>query len=242
MLASYKFVFNLKNERLGKGKKALVQLRVTINRKSKYYTTGIHLEKLQWNGADNAWVVNTPLAADYNALLLEIITKVRKAELNAAQSGQPLSHEVVQQIIRGKDTGSFVEFMISESESRNDIAERTRGHAKLAAQKLRHFGIVNFSDLTLDNIQRAHNELLKDNECSTVDKFHDVVNCYVKRAVAKDFLPMDKNPYLKFERKKVRYGDRKYLTDEGHFFFAIRKLPTLPFCISPAYSPSPRIS
>ena len=212
MLAHYKFVFNLKNDRLIKGKKALVQLRVTINRKPKYYTTGIYLEKPQWSGTDNAWVVNTPLAADYNALLLEIITKVRKAELNAAQNGQLLSHEAVQQIIKGKDAGSFIEFMLDSCEKRNDICGKTKKRVPVMANKLKRLGIINFSDLTIENIERANNELLKSEKDSTADKFHAVVSCYLKRAVKSGLFPMDKNPYLQFKRKRPKYLDRKYLT------------------------------
>ncbi|MDR1226729.1 MAG: hypothetical protein LBK47_07520 [Prevotellaceae bacterium] len=161
MLASYKYVFNRKDIRLRKGETALVQLRIIINRKPKYYSTGIYLEKQQWSGVDNAWVVNTGLAADYNARLLEILTKVRRAELQAAQSDQPLSHEVVQRLIKGRDTGSFVAFMEDECRKRNDIGAGTKKRVKVMAGKLTRLGIVNFSDLTLENIARANNELLR---------------------------------------------------------------------------------
>ncbi|MDR1225863.1 MAG: hypothetical protein LBK47_03070 [Prevotellaceae bacterium] len=70
MLAHYKYVFNRKNERLGNGNTALVQLRITIDRNPKYYSTGIYLEKQQWSGADNAWVVNTALATWIYTVLL----------------------------------------------------------------------------------------------------------------------------------------------------------------------------
>jgi len=214
MLSTHKFVFNRKNEKLKKGETALVQLRVTIDRVAKPYSTGIYLEKHQWSGVDNAWVVNTPLAADYNALLLDIITKVRKADIQAAQSNRQLSPEAVRQIVKGVDVSSFVNYMVRDSAERNDIVERTKGHAKLAAEKLKRFGVANFSDLTIENIQRIHNEMLKEVKESTADKFHDTVDCYIKRAVNVGLLPMDKNPYLKFKRKTIRYGDRKYLTVE----------------------------
>jgi integrase len=214
MLATYKYIFNRKHEHLKKGDTALVQLRLTIARVSKYYSTGIYLDKYQWSGADNAWVVNTGLAAEYNALLLEIITKVRKAEVQAAQSGKALSHELVQQVMRGKDAGSFVEFMEEECRKRNDIGPGTKKRVPVMVNKLKRLGIVSFSDLTLENIARANNELLKVEKDSTVDKFHAVVSCYLTRAVKLDLFPMDKNPYLKFKRRRPKYLDRKYLTED----------------------------
>jgi integrase len=212
MLATYKYVFNRKNERLKRGETALVQLRVTINRQQKYFSTGIYLEKHQWSGADNSWVVGTPVAADYNALLLEIITKLRKAEVQAAQAGQPLSHTMVHKIIKGEDTGSFVDFMLDNIEKRNDISESTKRSVRCMANKLKGFGIVKFSDLTLENIQRVNNELLKVEKESSVDRFHANISCYVTRAVRLDLFPVDKNPYLKFDRKRPKFLNRKYLT------------------------------
>jgi integrase len=214
MLATYKYVFNRKNERLKKGETALVQLRVTINRQQKHFSTGIYLEKHQWSGTDNAWVVRTPVAADYNALLLEIITRIRKAEVQAAQVGQPLSHKVVEKIIKGDDTSSFVDFMIEEVGKRGEISEGTKKNATIVINKLKRLGIEKFSDLTLENIQRANNELVKTGKDSTVDKFHATVTCYIARAIKLDLFPIDKNPYLKFNRKRPKYLTRKYLTAE----------------------------
>ncbi|MDR0710849.1 MAG: tyrosine-type recombinase/integrase [Prevotellaceae bacterium] len=214
MLATYKYVFNRKNERLTRGKTALVQLRVTISRRQRYFTTGIYLERQQWSGKDNAWVVCTPLAADYNALLLEIITKIRRAEVQAAQAGRALSHEVIQSIIKADNADSFVDFMLNECGRRGDVGEGTKKHVQAVANKLRRLGITDFADLTLENIQRANAELLKESMESTVDKFHATVACYVARAVRLDMLPMDKNPYLKFTRKRPKYLNRKYLTEQ----------------------------
>ena len=50
MLATYKFIFNRKKQRLAKGEAALVQLRVTINRTVRFFSTGIYVEKNQWAG------------------------------------------------------------------------------------------------------------------------------------------------------------------------------------------------
>jgi site-specific recombinase XerD len=47
---------------------------------------------------------------------------------------------------------------------------------------------------------------------STVDKFHGTICAYINRAIKLDLFPMDKNPYIKFKRKRPKYVDRKYLT------------------------------
>jgi integrase len=214
VLATFKYVFNRKNVRLKKGDLALVQLRVTINRQQKYFTTGIYVEKHQWSGVENAWITNLPVAADYNALLFDIITKIRKAEVQALQAGHPLSHDVVQKIIKGDDSGSFFDFMMEEIGKRSDIANGTKAIAKNAARKLKRLGIVKFSDLTFEKIQKANDELMKTEKLSSVDTFHTAIACYINRAINLNLFPMSQNPYIKFKRQRPKFLDRKYLTAE----------------------------
>jgi len=69
MLATYKFVFNRKNIPLKKGETAVVQMRITLNRRARYISTGIYLEKKQWNGRSGEWIIAHPQAPEYNAYL-----------------------------------------------------------------------------------------------------------------------------------------------------------------------------
>ena len=216
MLATYKFIFNRKKQRLAKGETGLVQLRVTINRTVRFFSTGIYIEKSQWAGKDKAWIVNCENAKDYNDLLNSVLIRVRSEEIKALSRGNVLSHEAVKNIIKGDSMpGSFVEFIKTESVKRNEISKGTKKHAVSLSNKLERLGIINFSDLTLENIQRANSELIRKGEKeSTIDKFHATTAAYIARAIRMDLFPIDKNPYLKFKRKRPRYSDRKYLTKE----------------------------
>jgi integrase len=216
MLATYKFVFNRKKQRLSKGETALVQLRITISRKVRFFSTGIYIEKNQWTGTDKAWITNCENAKDYNDFLNDVLVRVRSEEIKALQRGGALNHEVITNLIKGNDMSvSFIDFIKTDSAKRNDISEDTRKQVIYLAKKLERFGIVNFSDLTLKNIQYAHYELIKEGKKeSTVHKFHATVAVYIARAIRLDLFQWDKNPYLKFKTKRPRYADRKYLTQE----------------------------
>jgi integrase len=216
MPAIYKFVFNRKNQRLGKGKTALIQLRVAANNVSKFFSTGIYIEKLQWSGADKAWVANCENAKDYNDLLNSILVRIHSAEVKALLQGSALSHEAITRIIKGNSvSGSFTVFIREECVSRKELSEGTRKHALSLSRKLERLGIKDFSDLTLENIQRANSELIGEGEkASTVDKFHATTAAYIARAIRLDLFPIEKNPYLKFKRTRAKSHERRYLTRE----------------------------
>jgi integrase len=60
---------------------------------------------------------------------------------------------------------------------------------------------------------------------STIDKFHATTVAYIARAIRLDLFPIEKNPYLKFKRKRPRYHDRKYLTQEELAQIEMREFP-----------------
>ena len=215
MLSTYTFIFNRKKQPLKRGETALIQLRVTIHRKSSFYSTGIYIEKKYWKGEDRNWVVGLTDSIEYNNLLESIIQKVRSAEMKALANDKELSKELVNSIIKGKNTNSFVDFIKAESEKRKDISEGTKRHVNTVAKKLEDYGIINYSDLTLENIKGIDSYFRqKEHKDSTIDKFHSQMIAYINRAIQLDLFKIEKNPYLKFKRKRPKYVDRKYLTIE----------------------------
>ena len=107
MLATYKFVFNRKNIPLKGGETAVVQLRVTLNRRARYISTGIYIEKKQWAGRNGEWIVAHPQAPEYNAYLTEMVSRVGKADALANIDARSITYEAVKQLVRN-DSDLFV--------------------------------------------------------------------------------------------------------------------------------------
>lgn len=216
MLARYAFVYNRKNKTLKRDETALVQLRITIDRKAKYYSTGIYVPRHTWRGGDRNWIVGIPEANDYNSFLESILQRLRSAEIKAKMEDRAISHDEVSLIIRNKKPDvSFVVFIRREVAARKDLTAGSKKRTLSIINKLEALGIKLLSDLTVENIKKADNILRERGEKdSTIDGFHGQVSAYIKRAIAVDLMKFEDNPYLKFERKKARLTDRKYLTAE----------------------------
>lgn len=226
MIAYYKFVFNRNNRPLKAGQKSLVQLRMTMDRQARYFSTGIRIEKYQWSGRDGTWIINHDAANEYNAFLWEILSRVQRANALAEIDARSLSYESVKHIVRYEaDLSSFIEFMERDIADRGDITDSTKKKARSAINKLTALGITKFADLTYENILRAHNEMLKIDRVATVDKFHAIIGTYIRRAIRMGLMPMDKNPYNRFKRQRPKEGDRKYLTKEEFAKLETKELP-----------------
>lgn len=212
MLAHYSFVYNRKKKRLQKGEKALVQLRIWTEKKARYHSTGIYIESRYWNGKEPQWVIGCPNAKDYNDLLFSILTKVRSSEVKAIGEGNSLSHSSIDNVIQNNNSESFYDFMKNEIATRKDITEGTREQNEATLNKVKKHDLCLFSDLTVENITRVNNKMLENDKLSTVDKFHATVHAYINRAIKLDLFPIEKDPYLKFKRKRPKYVERKFIT------------------------------
>jgi phage-related tail protein len=57
--------------------------------------------------------------------------------------------------------------MLREGAARNDVGKGTKARVRVMVGKLQRFGIIRFADLTVENITRAHNELIRTEKAST---------------------------------------------------------------------------
>jgi hypothetical protein len=113
-------------------------------------------------------------------LLNSILVRIHSEDVKALSQSSALSHEAITNIIKGKSaTNSFIEFIKTENEQRAEISQGTKKYAISLSNKLGRLGIVNFSDLTLENIQRANSELIRKGE-----KFHATTAAYIALAMS----------------------------------------------------------
>ncbi len=88
--ATYTLVFNKTNSKMGIEDKALLQICACLQRKRKYFSTGIHLTEKQWNKS-KAKVINHPNEIIYNRYLKDEISKMEDFEYDTRKYEQEFS-------------------------------------------------------------------------------------------------------------------------------------------------------
>ena len=213
----YTVIYNRKNKLNANGK-ALVQVRAHQDSQTRYFSTGIYLTPKQWN-AKSRKVRNThPNSFVYNQKIRDMLEAMEAYEIQMINRyGEfPLSrlHEYNTNT-NSQAPKSFTEFFALE------LANHPMKHGshKMYVQtlnKLRAFRrTVYFEDLSYSFVLDFNQFLLRKKlSLNTIKKHHTRLKTLILRAVRKDFMDANRNPYIKF-RPKSETPKRVYLaTDE----------------------------
>lgn len=92
---SYKAILN-KNKRENKSGKHAIFIRVTVDRKSKYFNLGERVDGRYWAGKENRWIKeNHPFAFELNAIIKKKIDLLHKYEYRQKLFGNGISLESI---------------------------------------------------------------------------------------------------------------------------------------------------
>ncbi|RKD96742.1 site-specific integrase [Marinifilum flexuosum] len=212
MSASYKFVYNRKGK-LNSENKALVQLRVYMNRKQKFFTTGEYLRESQWDD-EKKKIVNHPNAIKKNKKLRDMISSLEDYEIRIMDEGKKFTFEHVEQFLSGDSDIGFIEWCRKNLEEKQSLKGSTYRAITGKLNVIERTGILtSFKDLTFENILKLDNILLQDKAPRTVFKYHSVLKTFVSTAIKMDLLAVQNNPYIKFQPKRVPDAKRRYLDE-----------------------------
>lgn len=216
MQTTFKLVFNRKKKTRADGK-ALVQLYTYRDKTTKFFSTGIYVKPEHWKDKKPYFVHNdAPNSYIINKLLSNMLSSLEKKEFEQIALGENITDEQIIAIIRGKETNdnSFIDFMIKTIEERNDITYSTKKQALSVVNKLKDNNIINFSDLTVENLETLQNNLLKTLKPTRAHKIHSITKAYINIAIRRNLMKYDDNPYLKLTIQRGKSEERKYLTPE----------------------------
>jgi integrase len=218
MIASYRFVFNRK-KRLDKNGRAPLELRVYIGGKNYYLSTGIKLLPSEWKPTE-AKVVRHDSRLEYNAYLSQLVSSLEKYELKLIQREEKVTFQKLRDYVKGGADLTFLDFIQKCLDEDPWYAAKKHHYTLLRA--LKDFGgIIDFSDLTAENIEKfdrflrgykAPKAIKPITAQSTIHSYHRRLKTYINRAIRYDH--MDKSPYLKFKVSKGPEKDIRYLTRE----------------------------
>jgi len=209
MNATYKLIYNRKDKLNAEGK-ALLQLRVYLNRTQKYFSTGFYLKPHEWNGEK---IIKNPAALRMNKQLRDLVSGLADYELQVKQEGKVFGFGHVKQFMKGSTEMEFIKFCRNQLEENKRIKYSTYRaiNAKLNVLEKSEI-LIHFSDLTYENIQRLDNWLRIDKKSPrTIFKYHSVLKTFINDAIKLDLIAMQNNPYIHFKPQRVPDAKRRYL-------------------------------
>lgn len=132
MKASYKIVYNRKRK-LNKEGKALLQLQVCLQRKQRFFSTGIYLIPKQWDESKKQ-VKNHPNQIRLNKQLRDLISGLEDFELKVAEEKKNFGFAHVENYLSGDVEMEFIEFCKNELDQ---DATKNIAHIELLNQSLK---------------------------------------------------------------------------------------------------------
>ena len=226
-------------------KEGIVEVRVTIDRKSIYISTGIHVHHKEWAAGR---IVNRPDADVLNDRLAIIYEKVCQSVNESVKQGVKLDTECVKHdvwvIVESmNDEQTFINW-IEEQLPKLSVTEGTIKHYQPLVTRLIEYGrMTKWQDVTVENIANfdawlhqitkpisdakrkagAKPEKLSD---AAIYNYHKCLKALLNRALS--FGKIDANPYDRLKGKFKR-GEREnveYLTEEEMRRFEAIILPS----------------
>ena len=200
-----------------------LEVRVTTNRRTSYFSTGVRVRENEWKAGQ---IVNRPDADALNERLAIIVNRIYSETNRCLRDGEaPSSEDIRQKVWLEKEALSdapvFLEWFEKQISMLN-IAEGTKKHYVSLHARLTEFGkIRRWQDITAENIseldawlhrRKIQGEPIKD---SAVYKYHKCLKAMLKRAYIFD--KIEHNPYDKLKFRRGESESIEFLTeDEMH--------------------------
>jgi integrase len=217
-------VFNRKG-RLNEDGTALIQVRATKCRKSRFFSTGVWIEPPQWDDRHKTVRETHPHALLYNRQIAAKRDSLQEYEQQMVQRYGDCPLVLFDRYGKEVDDGrpeSFTAFCWQETK-RHGIAPGTRRKITSSVSKFQAFQRqVFFDELSLALVLRYDDWMHQQGlGLNTIDSHHRVLRAMINRAIVHDYVPADGNPYRKFKSRTAE-PERVYLTAQE-----LRKLEEL---------------
>lgn len=205
-------------------KEAVVELRITYERRQKYISTGIWLLPKHWH---NGSVVSRIDAMQLNQMLDKLLVEVRKVIMEMVDEDNIDIFSIPDRLKRLRTGGvSFIEFCRKRADIRsyNKSGDSQKRYERFMKKFIEWGEIEHWDDITEENII-AFDKYLASKGFKPYSKwqnYHRFLNSFIIDAVNEGL--MTKNPYkwVQIEKDKSRTGIGKYLSPEE--FVKVRNL------------------
>ena len=214
-------------------RKGIVEVRVTIDRKSIYISTGVQVHNKEWAAGR---IVNRPDADVLNKRLAIIYEKVCESVNESIKLGIPIDTENMKKLVwmvveSQSDDQTFIKW-VKEQIPMLGVSEGTSKHYFPLMDRLIEYGKMSkWQDVTVENVsnfdawlhtvtkpmsdaRKKKGEKPEKLSDGGIYNYHKCLKALLNRA--KSFRKIDANPY-EFMRGKFKRGDKEnieYLTDD----------------------------
>lgn len=221
------FIFD-RYKKASRNKSAVIELRISYNRKQKYISTGIQLFPKEW---ENGMVINRPDARSLNQMLDNLLFEIRQI-LMEMQSKDEIDIFAVPLWLKRRHQKqiSLFDFIKQRSEVRKyGKSEDTKIRYDRFYRLFKEWGkIKSFEDITEANII-AYDQFLSSSNMKPNSKwnnYHRFLNSFIMDAI--DAGLMKKNPYkwINIDKRKETMSLQRCLTPEEFHRLEEVLLPT----------------
>lgn len=225
------FIFD-RYKKASRNKSAVVELRISYNRKQKYISTGIQLFPKEWK---NGIVINRPDARSLNQMLDNLLFEIRQI-LMEMQSKDEIDIFAVPLWLkrRHQKQVSLFDFIKQRSEVRKyGKSEDTKIRYDRFYRLFKEWGKIKaFEDITEANII-AYDQFLSSSNMKPNSKwnnYHRFLNSFIMDAI--DAGLMKKNPYkwINIDKRKETMSLQRCLTPEE--FHRLEEVPLPTACLT----------
>jgi len=199
---------------------ATICIRITVDRKRSYLSTGIKLHSNQWDQKRSLVKRANPNYKLLNGKINKLISKIQEIALEYDLSGKRFTAKILKKIVEDKNPKCFISFgkkWMQTRYNRKDISYGSLVKYKSHLSKLETFtnGQLTFDEVSYRFLNIYSNYLVNKlgNSTNTVNTNFKCIRAIVNEAIRQDELKVDQNPFIKF-KLKTEEVKREVLTQE----------------------------
>jgi site-specific recombinase XerD len=221
--ATYKIIFNRRN-RLNKAGQADIEIRVTLNRQSRFFSTGVKVAPDDWNKRGSRVKDKHPHSIQLNQVITDLLYKMERYELKFINQGKPFHLSKFDEMDNSQETELFTDFWERLATTDHNLSQQTRRNHLTHLNHLKAFQKkIAFSDLTPEFLARYESHLIAYTYTRKGVEHHlkpyalhsifRSLKAYVNKAVKHGKIPVQENPFIRFDlsRYERHRPDRKFL-------------------------------
>lgn len=220
------FVYNRYNRLTSQG--AVLEIRITYDRKQKYISTGIMLLPNQWE--DNT-IINRPDAITLNKHLDSIVSEIKQIIYSMIQENNVDIFSIPKRMRQNSEKKiTFIEFC------KKRMKVRTYGKSKDNKDRYNRFlrlfqeyGVIKYFEDITDNNIIDYDKYLADRKLKPYSKwnnYHRFLNSFILDAIDEGLVHRNPYKWLNIDKDKNYKTIHKCLTPEEFHRIKITKMPT----------------
>jgi len=206
-------IFNLR-KKLNKSGEAVITVKAYQDGRSKYFSTHLYVKPSQWNKR-RLEIKNHPNEEILNKQIQDKISEFKAIQTDVIGEKGFCTFDDWLNYTKIKRFPCFLAFFEDELENDSTIKESTRVSRRATLNYLKEYRAkILFRQLTYSFISDFHNYLYQIKlGKTTIAKHHKIIKFYIKRAILKNYLKENKNPYIGFKYDRGKSKPRTFLTN-----------------------------